>query len=90
MNKTGKIWQAYEHPFCCDDETATIKDKNGYPILTMRGWSYLSKLFEHEDAFKLQLEVAHFLADKLNELKCEHHYVTGIDVDICLTCNKIK
>ena len=63
-----KLWEAYEPPFICDDQGATIEDKNGNTIITVRGWSHLSKLFEHNDAFQLQLDIAHFIADKLNQL----------------------
>lgn len=63
-----KLKEAYKPPFYCDDQGATVEDQNGNVIIVVRGWSHLSHLFEHDDAFQLQLDIAHFVADKLNEL----------------------
>lgn len=73
-----RFWEAFEPPFTCDDQSATIEDKNGNVILTIRGWSYLSHKYEHDDAFQLQLDIAHFLSDKLNEL---YDYTTDQERD---------
>jgi len=88
--KNGKIWEAYEPPFICDDQGATVEDKNGNIIITVRGWSRLSQLFEHNEAFQLQLDIAHFVANKLNELKCDHHYAYAVNAEICTICKKVK
>jgi hypothetical protein len=64
----ARLWEAYEPPFSCDNESPVILDKNGEIIITVRGWSRLSSLFNHDDAFQLQLDIAAFISDKLNEL----------------------
>lgn len=68
MFQNEKLWEAYEPPFSCDHDSAMVMDKNGIAIIVVRGWGRLSQMFEHDEAFKLQLDIAHFVANKLNEL----------------------
>jgi hypothetical protein len=65
--RIDKIREAYKPPFTCDNEN--VEDSEGNIIITVRGWSRLSQLFQHDDAFDLQLQIAHFIANKLNELE---------------------
>lgn len=68
MIDLNKLKEAYKPPFICDDESATIDDSDGNAVIVVRGWSRLNPLFGHDDAFKFQLQIAHFIAATLNEI----------------------
>lgn len=68
MFQNEKLREAYEPPFSCDHDSAMVIDKNGIAVVVVRGWGRLSQMFEHDEAFKLQLDIADFIANKLNEL----------------------
>ena len=88
--KLERIWEAYQPPFTCDNESANVLDNDNQIIVTVRGWSRLSQLFTHDEAFALQLEIAHFVAHKLNELKCNHEYAYTVNTEICRICKNVK
>jgi hypothetical protein len=90
MDIKESIGRAYKWPFHVDEDSATIHDDEGNYAITIRGWSRLSELLEHDEAFKLQMEIAHFITNKLNQLNCDHEYGYAVNHVICRICHQIK
>lgn len=62
-----KLYKAYKAPFVCDNESAMVVDQDNNAVIVVRGWSRLNKVFAENEAFEFQLQMAHFIANKLNE-----------------------
>ncbi len=61
-----KLLKAYKPPFSCDNESAMVVDSEDNAVVVVRGWSRLCQIFNHDEAFKFQLNMAHFVTDQLN------------------------
>lgn len=81
MDIKESIGRAYKWPFHVDEDGVTIHDDEGNYAITVRGWSRLSQLLEHDEAFKLQLEIAHFLTGKLNELGSVGKFYSNTEIE---------